>query len=353
MSIRKAVLLRIFRGTLLGAVGMAGIGSILATSPPTTGPFQSTGESFLLVYTDADTAGTRARISQAGLDWRNTGLEGLFPPPQVKEGVSGIGLPYSYARLTDSRWLFASVVAGGRLGLQFMDGETARPSGANLAPDHSLATGIVGWPAITVLRNRIMLAWRRGPGPRHALVTMTGEFRDGGLTFDEPMVFKRGWRPRAFDKVLGLPAYKKGVLSDPALSHGSYGYFQMVVVREARRGGEGDEIRYRAAVYESKDGRKWVPNIFAIDGGELPVGQDSPLAIAGFTDGTMVVAAMIAEAGKPARTAAVRSCFHEQWQELDTRAVFGGQPLTRPFALVSLGDPALPGPKEYLDCVSE
>lgn len=353
MNIRKAALLRVFRGALLGAVGMIGIGSIMATSPPTTGPFQSTGESFLLVYTDTDTAGTRARISQAGLDWRTTDLEELFPQPQVKEGWSGISVPYSYARLTDSRWLFASVVAERRLGLQFMDGETARPSGANLAPDHPLAAGIVGWPAITILRNRIMLAWRRGPGPRHALVTMTGEFRDGGFTFDEPLVFKRGWRSRTFDKVLGLPAYKKGVLSNPALSHGGYGYFRMVVVRETRRGGEEGKIRYRAAVYESKDGRKWVPNIFAINGDELPVGPDSPLAIAGFTDGTTVVTAMIAEAGKPVRAAAVRSCFHKPWQELDARAVFGSQPLTRPFALVSLGDPALPGPKEYLDCVEE
>lgn len=344
---------RFLRALLLLVVCLAGVGSIMATSVPTTGNFRSSGESFLLVYTDADTAGTRARISQAGFDWRDTDPEGLFPPPQVKENMFGISVPYSYARLMDSRWLFASVTADGRLGLQFMDGKTARPSGQNLAPDHPLAAGVVGWPAITVLHNRIMLAWRRGPGPRHALVTMTGEFRDGGFAFDEPIIFKRSWRSRTFDKVLILPSYKKGVLSDPALSHGSDGTFQMVVVREARHPGKENKIRYRAVVYESKDGRKWVPNIFEIDDSELPVGPNSPLAIAGFTDSTTVVAAIVAEAGMPARASAVRSCFQEPWHELDARALFGGQPLTRPFALVSLGDPALPGPKEYLDCVRE
>lgn len=342
---------RLLRVLAMTAVGIAGIWSITATSVPGE-PFRSTGESFLLVYTDADTAGTRTRMSKTGVDWRDIGLEGRFPPPLVAENMFGASVPLSYAQLADSRWLFASLVDN-RLVLQVMDND--RPSGPNLAPDHPLATAVTGWPAVTVFQDNVLLAWRRGIGPRHELVTAVGRVQEGGIAFDEPVVFKRNTLQAAGDSFLAVgPTFKDGVVANPALSHGAYGQFYMLVVREtwedvqAQRTGQTIAPRYRAVVYQSEDGVDWGWPSIAQD--EFPVGPGSRVAIAGFTDSTAIIATVSGPEGEAGTATVMRNCYGGLWFELDAKAVFGGTPMVRPFALTGIGEPALPKPNEYYVC---
>ena len=77
------------------------------------------------------------------------------------------------------------------------------------------------------------------------------------------------------------------------------------------------------------------------------------MAIAGFTDSTTVIAALTGEPGKPARAAVMRTCLGRFWWEQDAATVFGETPVAAPFALMSIGEPALPGPGEYYDCVED
>ncbi len=340
---------RLARPLLLGLVGIAGIGSIMATSVPGE-PHRSTTESFLLVYTGEDDK-VHARASQTGLDWRDASAN-IEPNGTATNIMLFSGIPDAWIAAGADRWFKASARPDGKLELNWRE-----PWDPPVPLEHPLYTKLVGRPAAALFGEKLVIAWLRGEAPRYDLVTVVGIVRGEKIELAEPVVFKRGALRDAADAMNAGVTFKDGVVAAPALSHGLGESFLMAVVREtwedvqARKRGEDSRVRYRVAVYESEDGRDWRLHS-AIHDSEMPVGPGSVIAIAGFTDSTAIVAAVSGEEGEPARVAVARYCLGPLWWEQDAQAVFGGRPLAnRPIALLSIGEPKPIPPGGYLDCV--
>ncbi len=344
---------RFARPLLLALVGLASIGSILATSVPGE-PFQSTSEMFLLVYTGGD-GEAHTRVSRSGLDWRDADPDGM---PEMK--YSGyILVPDAAVAITNNeldQWIGVFTSPHGGMALtRYHPTRSFQPPPIIL--EGPLYIDRAGRPSIARFGDRLVIAWLRGEGPRYDLVTVVGIVRGEKIELAEPVVFKRGALQAAAEAMAGGTTFKDGVVADPALSHGLNGSFLMAVVREtwedvqARSRGEESPVRYRVAIHESENGRDWWMHS-TIHDSEMPVGPGSVVAIAGFTDSTAIVAAVSGEEGEPAQIAVARYCLGPLWYEQDAQAVFGGRPLAdRPIALVSLGEPKPIPPGGYLDCV--
>ena len=356
MRLRTFNIRRSARLMLLGLTGAAGIATIMATSVA-TGPFRSTGEGFLLAFKDAESNRLQIMQSPGGIEW----LIFLgWEPPAGDAPVSGAIILtepfYTIAPLNDESWLDSFTTLNHRASLFVVNRTDAAFHGIGSAPDHSLNSNVAGEPAVAALGDRIVLAWRRGNGPRYELVTAAGVVRDSQIEFDEPVVFKRGALRAAGEAFNSGVPFKDGVVAGPALSHGAGGEFIMLVVRETwddvhvQEEGRTIPPRYRAAVYSSTDGADWNMHS-AIDPSELPVGPGSHIGIAGFTDSTAIAIAVNGEPGRPGRASVARYCLGPLWWERDAKTVFGDVPAAGPFVLLSIGEPALPGPGEYYDCV--